>query len=222
MKICELLGGKPHKKISADRFLEAFREQWKEEDPDEIIETYNNNENWTEFMLARTNRETRPIEQSFLYRVANRLSMDMDREWYTVDCVYYKKESSQIKGKDSYPACLDAVIEHENGEKIEEEMYRLLIFRSPLKILICYDYREDEKEESEQNRNWLNSKLQELLKMGSEFDARWPEANDTEYLFLVGNRLEEGGMPRWRYMTVRSGEFERRSGLSPSESLQLL
>ena len=132
MKICELLG-KPHKKITADRFLDAFREQWKEEDPDEIIETYSNNENWTEFMLG--NVTGNQIGDVFLNRVAKRFLMTMDREWRKLDCVYYKKESSQIKGKESYPACLDAVIEH-----------------------------------------------------------------------------------GWRYMTVRSGEFERRSRLSPSES----
>lgn len=218
MKIRELLG-EPHKKISADRFLEAFREQWKEEDPDEIIETYNNNENWTEFMLG--NVTGNQIGDVFLNRVAKRLLMTMDREWRKLDCVYYKKESCQIDGDDRTPACLDAIIEHENDADVEQEMYKLLIFRSPLKVLMFNDWNEDEKTSGEREE-WLNSRLGELLKMGSEFEARWPEAYDTEYLFLVGNRLKEGGMPRWRYMTVRSGEFERRSRLSPSEFLQLL
>ena len=207
-----------NKKITAEQFLDAFRKQWKEEDQEEIIQLYSSNGDWTEFMLGSITGNR--IGNVFLNRVAKRLSMTMDREWYKLDCVYYDRESSQIPGKDRYPACLDAIIEHENDGDVEYEMYKLLLFRSPLKVLIFYDWREDEMKTSEQKRNWLNSKLRELFRMGSEIEVRWPEADDAEYLFLVGNRAGEGDMPRWRHLTVKSGEFFQRSESTPSESLR--
>ena len=59
-------------------------------------------------------------------------------------------------------------------------MWKFLLFRSPLNILILYNWREDEKKISKNKRNWLNSKLRELFRMGSESGAGWPEADDTD------------------------------------------
>ncbi|MXY64063.1 MAG: hypothetical protein F4Y85_02390 [Gammaproteobacteria bacterium] len=205
-------------KNPADRILDAFRNQWKKEDQNRIKESFCSNTDWTEFMLGNGNLE----ENAFLYRVSERLSLDINREWYTLDCVYYKKESNQINGHDTYPACLDIIIEHENCDHVQYEIYKLMLFRSPLKVLIFYDWNEYEKERSEKRRNWLSDKLSGLLKMGSEFGARWPEAADTEYLFLVGNRLKEGELPHWRHMTVKSRDFERLSQMCPSEYLYRL
>ena len=38
-------------KIAAERFLDAFRGRWKEEDFDKIREGYRAERDWTEFML---------------------------------------------------------------------------------------------------------------------------------------------------------------------------
>ncbi len=206
-----------NKKITAEQFLDAFREQWKEaveDNPEGIKQSYCSDSTWTGFMKANRN--------SLLRRVSEKLSLDVGMEFQTLDCVYYKKESNQIEGYESFAACLDVIIEHENQVTVEFEMWKFLIFRSPLKVLIFYDWSEYEKERSERRRNWLSDKLVRLLKMGSEFGVRWPEAEDTEYLFLVGNRLEEGEIPQWRHMTIKSRDFEWRSKLSPSEYLQPL
>ena len=85
-------------------------------------------------------------------------------------------------------------------------MWKLLIFRSPLKILIFYDYLEDEKR-TEKKQHWLQNKLVDLLKMGKEVDARCQEAENTEYLFLIGNRDTKWQLPKWRYLTVNAGHF---------------
>lgn len=206
-----------NKKITAEQFLDAFGRQWKEaveENSEEINQRYCNDSTWTDFMQKD--------ENSFLRRLSERLSFDVGMEFQTLDCVYYKKESNQIEGYESFAACLDVIIEHENQDDIEFEMWKFLIFRSPLKVLIFYDWSENEKERSEKRRNWLNDKLSGLLRMGSEFGVRWPEADDTEYLFLVGNRTGEGEMPRWRHMAIKSRDFKWRSKLSPSEYLQPL
>ena len=68
-------------------------------------------------------------------------------------------------------------------------------------------------------QNWLQDKLAKLLNMGREVNAKWPESDDTEYLFLVGNLDKEGGLPRWRYLTVKPGDFGE---VSKPEPLDLL
>lgn len=208
-----------NEKITAEQFLDAFREQWKKEDPIEIRNSYQEEKDWTGFMLGTMDS----MEKGFLYRVSEKLSVDMGREWYTLDCVYYKMESSQVEGHETRPARLCAIIEHENSGKVAEEMWKLLLFGSPLKILIFYDYREDEKENCELKKNWLDSNLEELLKMGSAFGYEWPEGDDTEYLFLVGSQVGDTDMPRWSHMSVKSEDFvEWPISPQPSEFLQLL
>lgn len=204
-------------KITAGQFLDAFRDQWKDaldNDLEGIRQSYCNDRTWTGFMMAD--------ENALFRRLSGRLSFDVGMEFQTLDCVYYRKESNQIEGHESFAACLEVIIEHENGERVEEELWKLLLFRSPLKVLVFYDWNESEKERSERKRTWLSDKLSGLLRMGAEFGARWPESDDTEYLFLVGNRLEEGALLHWRHMTVKSGDFERRSRMPPSEYLNRL
>ena len=191
-------------RITAKRFCDTFRDQWnvkKEENADCILNAYKKSGTWTEFMLGT--KET--CENSFLHQVSAQLTLQMTRNLYTLDIVYYRKEPN-LYGP-GYPACLDAIIEHENQDKVEEEMWKLLIFRSPLKILIFYDYQEDEKKRSEKKQTWLQKKLYKLLDMGEKVDARCREAENTEYLFLIGNRDSKWQLPKWRYLTVIAGHF---------------
>ena len=188
---------------TADQFIGAFSAQWnvEMENPDNIRPIYPAKRLWTKFMLGKKG----PCQDSFLYRVSDRLNLQMAREWYTLDCVYYE-EGSDVYGDGGYPACLQVLIEHENGEDVETEMYKLLMFRSPLKVLIFYDYDEDRKT-TDGRRIWLHEKLETLLDMGQQVDGHWPEADNTEYLFLVGNREDENQLPRWRYLIVNGGNF---------------
>ncbi len=181
---------------TADEFIGAFSAQWnvEVEDADSICSIYPAKRLWTEFM-----------QDSFLNRVSDWLNLQMAREWYTLDCVYYE-EGADVYGDGGYPACLQVLIEHENEEDVEKEMYKLLMFRSPLKVLIFYDYDEDRKT-TDRRRIWLHEKLETLLDMGQQVDGHWPEADNTEYLFLVGNREDENQLPRWRYLIVNGGNF---------------
>ncbi len=193
-------------KITAKRFCDAFRDQWnvkKKESADCILSAYKNDGTWTEFMLGT--KET--YEGSFLHQVSEQLPyLQMMTNMYTLDIVYYRKEPN-LYSPGTYPACLDAIIEHENQDKVEQEMWKLLIFRSPLKILIFYDYHEDEKKQSEKKQIWLQNKLVKLFDMGKEVDARCREAENAEYLFVIGNRDTKWQLPKWRYLTVNAGHF---------------
>ena len=201
-----------NKRVTAELFCKVFRKLWNEEkesNPEGILGAYPYDKPWTKFMLESDN--------SFLDRVSKELSLKMGREWMKMDCVYYEEKPNLIS-YGTYPACLDVYIEHENNGKVEEEMWKLLLYRSPLKVLIFYDHPEYDKN-SETKQNWLQVKLAKLLSMGREVDTRWSEADNTEYLILVGNRVNEGEFPRWRHLIVKSGKFDT---VSEQASLELL
>ena len=83
---------------------------------------------------------------------------------------------------------MDVLIEHENDyTRLEEEMWKLLMFRSPLKVIVSYDW--DENEKTNPSRiNGLKDKLDKLADMARQVDKNWKEAEDTEYLIVIGNR----------------------------------
>ena len=139
----------------------------------------------------------------FLRHVANKLQQDVNRlecygELYTLDIVFVSGEDLYRKDL-CYPSLLPVIIEHEhNLEKVEEEMWKLIFWRSPLKILISYDWNEDEKK-TEKRKNLLADKLEELSKMLIAANRAYPEAKGTEYLFIIGNRDDVQSDIKWRW-----------------------
>ena len=122
----------------------------------------------------------------------------MYREYYTLDCVYYEKEPNLIE-RGAYPAGFSAIIEHENGERVEEEMWKLLMWRGPLKVLIFYDYLDDAKQQNKKYADWLERKFKEFGSMAKTMHQRHPEGSDNQYLFVVGSITKAGERPVWRY-----------------------
>ena len=107
--------------------------------------------------------------------------------------------------------CLHVIIEHENEDRVEQEMHKLLFHRSPLKVLIFYDWPEYKKAEKQNYARWLDDKLSQLFVLGKAVNEAWLEAEDTEYLFLVGNTIEENKIPQWRYLISKPVNFEASS-----------
>ena len=176
------------KQITAQEFERAFCSQWEEDihsHEEDINKAYDDSSNWTEFMLGITCGDG---QDAFFYRVLQQLKkkdIDFSREWYTLDAIYHRHELVYEEG---YPSCMDVLIEHENDyTRLEEEMWKLLMFRSPLKVIVSYDW--DEREKTNQSRmNGLKDKLDKLADMARQIDENWKEAEDTEYLIVIGNR----------------------------------
>lgn len=173
------------KLITPQEFERAFRSQWEEDRcspkyEEEIKDVTlnqktwkNNDKKWTLFMVE--------TDAPFFFRVLQKLKRkdmkfsqgkDSAAERYRLDCAYHRHESF-YKGYD-YPHCMDVLIEHENNVYIEEEMWRLLMVRSPLKVIVCY--------------NVLKNKLDELAYMARRVDEKWKETEETEYLIVIGTR----------------------------------
>ncbi|MDE0095059.1 MAG: hypothetical protein OXS40_01570 [Gammaproteobacteria bacterium] len=197
-------------RITAKQFLDAFRKEWfraVEEDRVNVAESYCAGSTWTGFMLDG--------DDSLLRRVAESLSMTMEREWYRWDCIYHAGNDPMIP-YGTFTACIDAAIEHEgNPGSAEQEMYKMrMLLCSPLKVLITYDTF------PAREPNGMSDKLAELLDIGIRADTEWPEAEGTEYLFLVGKQEQGDDLPHWRHMVAGSGRF--RDCKPPSDCLRPL
>ena len=211
-----------NKLVTAEGFYAAFIECWKEEalDSDKktlksgIIEKYAKSGEWTECMLG--GKGEAGMVASFLHKVKSRLCcglrdrpnadgklLRMSREWYTLDAVFYSGNNlfGSLKKGEEYPPLLDVLIEHENASNVETEMWKLLLFRAPLKVIIFYDWGDNDKihtteKKREERTQWLPDKLGELALMAMKTEHLWPENEDTEYLFIIGHRDSEDQL-RW-------------------------
>ena len=186
-------------------FRKAFDDTWRERVEDHetlnaIVEAYQRNATWTSFMLG-TRGGPCGFEDCFLYAVGKRLGLSFCREFYSLDGVFYDKEPNLVD-PGIYPAGFRVIIEHENEDRVEEEMWKLLMWRGPLKVLIFYDHAE--KQRNETKAAWLDDKFQRLGQMAEAMHRRWPEGTDSQYLFVVGSPSvpEAGQVPRWRYFRL--------------------
>jgi len=198
--------------VTRGTFLEAFKEVWTErmeEDQAGLLAAYAKRPAWTNYMLGRRREDG---DGSFLKAVMEKLerSLKYKREWYTVDSLFVSGETLHLpSGHDHYfSSRLDVLVEHEHGGSIEEEMWKLIFWRAPLKVLIAYDYWESKKEGKEKKRRWLADKMERLQAMLASANRAFPENGNTEYLFLVANREKKGGDPRWRWNCAHGPDWQ--------------
>ena len=187
--------------ITVDSFTEAFDQEWCERIRDEaacdrIARAYQCDGTWTDFMLGKKGQR-----DGFLDSVGKRLNRYVGKEWYYLDCVLYQG-ASQLIGYGVYPAGCDVIIEHENNNDVEQEMWKQLMWRSPLKVLIFYDWPEYKREEDPDKGRWLDRKICELRTMAEQTRCWWPENEATEYLLVVGCIPSGGDLPRWRHLPL--------------------
>lgn len=182
------------KHITAKDFYDVFIQEWEilsaSEDIDGV-KPFEDRPAWTERMQKA---------DGFLNKVMNRLAsperpLYYRIEWYKVDALYVGGED--IFGHNhSYPSAVEVIIEHEFGERLEEEMWKLIHWRSPLKVIIGYDWSGDEKT-TPTRRDFAKDKIATLKRMLSSVNAFFPENVNTEYLFLIGGRHETKGPFFW-------------------------
>lgn len=198
--------------VSARRFREAFIDQWRDERKQSALLDAWSGENetrWTDYMLGEKKKD---FPGTFLDRLAKKLRQKALRERQNLDVVYYTKTARNApQGKMIRPACMNVIIEHENKGDVEKEMWKLLMWRAPLKVFIFYDWPEWRKTTTGRE-NWLKDKRRKLFDLGREVDPLCPETAKTTYLFLVGQPSRRDAPPVWRCEVVRGGCWPEQPG----------
>lgn len=197
--------------VTAKMFRTAFMDEWEQRSNQNLpalLASYPHDRAWTELMLR-----TGGVLPGVLERINQQLDahsrLELRNEYYTVDAMF-------VGGKDlfreklSYPSRVEAIVEHENGDNWEEEMWKLLFWRAPLKVLIGYDYNEMDFDKplghsasSETKGKWLGNKIKTVHSMYQEVVSHLAEP-ETEYLLLVGNRakLTTDSPVQWRWCRI--------------------
>jgi hypothetical protein len=185
-------------KITSDDFRKAFICTWAEESADGRMaeRPYERGGNWTRLMLG---------DGGFLSKVSAKLgpatgdsNVGHVREVYTVDFLI-RGGKDTFRENLCYPSGIYAIVEHELGFDLEEEMWKLLHWRCPLKVLITYDWSEDEKSRSLKKRCWLDEKLRASWWMLDEVE-KFQGKDSASYLVLIGDRKSENGrIYQWRF-----------------------
>lgn len=200
--------------VSVQDFLKAFSQQWNadlQENCKARQDAYRDGKEWTDYMLGEKKAD---FPGRFFDRLAEKLHQQTIAQRQNLDVVYYTTKVQNICHKRRIrPACFNVIIEHENGEEVEEEMWKLLMLRAPLKVLVFYD-RPPWCKTATGRENWLKDKLRKLDALRQEVNREWPEADKTTYLFLVGRPLEASGLPLWSPFSCDSSE-ERTRRLKP-------
>lgn len=182
-------------RITAEQFREAFGCVWTElvnEDRDKVFEAYAGNSAWTRFILD---------DGGLLNKVMNRVAGNLNplkyyKELYTIDAAMVGGEDL-FRERLKYPSRIYVAVEHENGFNVEEEMWKLIYWRIPLKVLVFYDWTEQDKT-CESRRRWVDQKLETLGDMLEKANRGPLGADAAEYLFLIGGKSADG-TPTWSW-----------------------
>ena len=193
--------------MTAEEFKQAFLDVWSErieaeEARNQIIAAYPDNGLRTKYMLG----DRLGADGGMLGDVAQMLGRKVHYEKNNIDCLYYH----DIQGGNNlrpwvldgqWPMVFDAIIEHENDNRIEDEWWKLHIYRAPLKVLIAHDYSEEHKRLNPIAAMWLSNKLEMLKEMAQVARDNWQghSEDDDEYLVVIGNIGLEGELPQWTW-----------------------
>ena len=178
--------------MTVEEFKQAFLKVWSErieaeEAHNQIIAAYPHNKLWTKYMLGKNG--------GMLGDIAERLERKVRYGRNNIDCLYYH----DIQGGNNlppwvvdgrWPMVFDAIIEHENDSSIEDEWWKLHIYRAPLKVVISYI-----------SPNELPDILEMLKEMAQVARDNWQghSEDDDEYLVVIGNIGLEGELPQWTW-----------------------
>ena len=189
-------------RVTEDDFCKAWCAVWEKKDKNKCLSNQFSGEgswgDWTEAMLTDK-------KEAFLKQVKCKLAGTLSREMYYWDEELFRVDVGFVSecndymntdGKYTYPLFFDVLIEHENNmHKIHEEMWKLIFVRSPLKVIVSYGHLKDGVQE----------KINECIGYLQNANAAFPENEDTRYLFIIGNHVDE--KIRWRWASNKQSSL---------------
>ena len=176
-------------KISPNEFKNAFSNEVIDKEK-QLLSEWSNWKKYTYLMLG-TKREP-----GILSEVAKKLGLNYFKDYWTLDAIFYKeKDIVNFDKKFTFAKYLAVVIEHENAiETSFEEINKLTIFNSPLKVLITYPVKDI--------NNYL-TKYSEIVSNGDVFNDI---SNLRRQMVIFGTKNQDS--IKWGFYIYRNGNFE--------------
>jgi hypothetical protein len=190
MAIRPYMKDKDNYMLTPQHFYDTFKKCFKEKES-EFLSAYNESGIITELVVKNGNCILeRTLEQLKIDNLAESNLITV-KDFYSIDMIYCSSENLDPIYKGIYPQSFNALIEHENDwSKIEEEIYRLLIFRAPLKVVITYDWDDDQNAKAKNRGKELGDKKNQFIGLIKKFNEYAQPEIVTQYLFIVGNRKD--------------------------------
>ncbi len=185
--------------ISPSDFYNCFRGIVKERELEAIPKS---DTEFTCFMLS----EKGVLESTLnMLKKKGLVSSDVvsEKEYYSLDMIYRSRDNIHpIFDSGIYPERVDALIEHENRGEPEQEMYKLLLFRCSLKVLINYDWDDDQKS-TDKRKIYVLEKRTLFTRLIKGFNNHAIAEKGSSYLFIIGDRAssdaESINWQAWKY-----------------------
>jgi len=165
---------------------------------------------WTAIMLGKGEPECllRDAARRFAANI-NEPAFSLHEQWYTLDLLMVTPSYDDTR--DYWQTRTLLTIEHENGDDVETEMWKLAHWRSPLSVLVFYDFNEsdltdkiytrDKTTPNVAQRDWLTAKLSILSEIVRNVDP----SEASRHLLLIGHKAASGFA--WRHSTWEGGAF---------------
>jgi hypothetical protein len=198
-----------------DLFLSAFASAFETRAASEgdLGAVYRDARRWTSFMLgASSAHEQEGALRAAASHWAGELAPDtfsVHTQWYTLDLSIVSPPYDDAR--DYWATRTLLAVEHENGDDVETEMWKLAHWRADLSVLVFYDFAEADLDDRPyrdrslagvSRRNWLVRKLDLLTEIVTRIDRQGAE----RHLLLIGCR-DRGGAVRWRASRWRGDRF---------------
>ena len=170
--------------MSGRTFLESFKSVVQSKSGESLRRAYSGNKTWTNRMksLLRETCDTMN-ESAHLAR-----HWDYYAENYTIDHTFSSGRGCSFGAfKDKtrwYPSCVELLVEVENGNWPEEEIWKLAHWRAPVKALFFCDYKEVARN-TNKRRDWLKTKLDSFSEFLRDVNQHHEEDESTRYYIFV-------------------------------------
>jgi hypothetical protein len=161
---------------------------------DSIINNWRNKNQLTSIMLgSNPTREGKSV----CFDISIKLGLLYFREYWTLDAIYFSnKHESYFNIQSTYAEYLTIALEHENDSKTShEEINKLAIFSSPLKVLITYP----NKNEDDLLRNYAD--------IITKADTFSDFTKYRKHLVIFG--FLENSVLFWKYFLYGNKEFQQ-------------
>ena len=196
----------------------------REKSEDEVLRLWGNDRAWTQTMLGGGTAPTRsePLVVAALARVRQAIEGigyrgAVVQEWMRIDKALVSDDTiwGGQTSKHYYPKRFYVLVEHENNQHWNTELWKLLHLRAPLKVLIGYQSRGFDRWVNEEAAGhifeaagWMGSQVFEPC-AGTE--TRWPET----YLMISGSwpAVSEPNTrrPAWTVYAFTAPRYELRT-----------